>query len=52
MQMVFDALRAAGGRRSGAALVTAMGFDYAPGDMIAALVAEGMGPLEEIVLAY
>ena len=38
--------------RSGAALVTAMGFDYAPGDMIAALTAEGMGPLEEITLAY
>ncbi len=29
-----------------------MGFDYAPGDMIAALTAEGIGPLEEITLAY
>ena len=38
--------------RAGVALVTAMGFDYAPGDMIAALTAEGMGPLDEIVLAY
>ena len=38
--------------RSGAALVTAMGFDYVPGDMIAALTAEGIGPLEEITLAY
>ena len=28
--------------RAGVALVTAMGFDYAPGDMIAALTAEGM----------
>jgi short subunit dehydrogenase-like uncharacterized protein len=38
--------------RAGVALVTAMGFDYVPGDMIAALTAEGMGPLDEIVLAY
>ncbi len=38
--------------RSGAALVPGMGFDYAPGDMIAALTAEGMGPLEEIAIAY
>jgi short subunit dehydrogenase-like uncharacterized protein len=38
--------------RAGVALVTAMGFDYAPGDMIAALTAEAMGPLDEIVLAY
>ena len=35
-----------------AALVSGMGFDYLPGDMLAALVAEGMGPLEEIVVAY
>jgi short subunit dehydrogenase-like uncharacterized protein len=39
-------------RRAGVALVTAMGFDYLPGDMLAALTAEGMGSLEEIVLAY
>ena len=38
--------------RAGIALVTAMGFDYAPGDMLAALVAEDMGALDEIVLAY
>jgi short subunit dehydrogenase-like uncharacterized protein len=37
---------------TGAALVSGMGFDYLPGDMLAALVAEGMGPLEEIVVAY
>jgi short subunit dehydrogenase-like uncharacterized protein len=51
MQMVFDSYggRAAG---SGAALVTGMGFDYAPGDLLASLVADGMGPLDEIVLAY
>jgi len=29
-----------------------MGFDYLPGDMLAALTAEGMGPLEELVVAY
>jgi short subunit dehydrogenase-like uncharacterized protein len=38
--------------RAGVALVTAMGFDYAPGDLIAALTAEGMEPLDEMVLAY
>ncbi len=51
MRMVFDryGTRAA---EAGAALVSGMGFDYAPGDLIAALTAEGMGPLEEIVVAY
>jgi short subunit dehydrogenase-like uncharacterized protein len=39
-------------RRVGVALVTAMGFDYVLGDMIAALTSEGMGRLEEIALAY
>jgi short subunit dehydrogenase-like uncharacterized protein len=38
--------------RAGVAVVTAMGFDYLPGDMLAALTAEGMGSLDEIVLAY
>jgi short subunit dehydrogenase-like uncharacterized protein len=41
-----------GARRAGVALITAMGFDYAPGDMLAALTADGMGALDEIVLAY
>ncbi|HET9162328.1 MAG TPA: saccharopine dehydrogenase NADP-binding domain-containing protein [Solirubrobacterales bacterium] len=51
IRMVFDRYgeRAA---ETGAALVSGMGFDYLPGDMLAALTAEGMGPLEEIVLAY
>jgi short subunit dehydrogenase-like uncharacterized protein len=51
MRMVFDRYgeRAA---EKGAALVTGMGFDYAPGDLIATLTANGMGPLEEIVVAY
>jgi len=51
MRMVFERYgeRAA---ETGAALVSGMGFDYVPGDMLAALVAEGMGALEEIVVAY
>lgn len=51
MRMVFERYgeRAAD---AGVALVSGMGFDYAPGDLIAALTAEGMGPLEEIVVAY
>ncbi|MDP9276854.1 MAG: saccharopine dehydrogenase NADP-binding domain-containing protein [Actinomycetota bacterium] len=51
VRMVFDGYgdRAA---QNDAALVTGMGFDYAPGDLIASLTAEGMGPLDEIVVAY
>jgi short subunit dehydrogenase-like uncharacterized protein len=51
MQVVFDryATRAS---QTGAALVPAMGFDYVPGDLIAHLTAEGMGAVDEIVLAY
>jgi short subunit dehydrogenase-like uncharacterized protein len=51
MKMVFDRYgeRAA---EKGAALVTGMGFDYVPGDLIAALTAAGMGALDEITLAY
>jgi len=37
---------------SGAALVSGFGFDYVPGDMLAALTAAGLGPLEELTLAY
>ncbi len=51
IQLVFDRYGPVA-EQSGAALVTAMGFDYVPGDMIAALTAEGLGPLEEITLAY
>lgn len=36
----------------GVGLVPAMGFDYVPGDMLASLVAAGMGALEEVTLAY
>ena len=34
------------------AVIPAMGFDFAPGDMIAALTAEGMGEVDEVVIAY
>lgn len=37
---------------SGAALVSGLGFDYVPGDMLAAMTAEGMGPLESMTVAY
>jgi len=37
---------------SGAALASGMGFDYAPGDMLAALTADGLGPLRELTIAY
>jgi short subunit dehydrogenase-like uncharacterized protein len=51
LRLVFDRYgeRAA---ETGAALVSGMGFDYLPGDLIAAITADGMGPLEEIVVAY
>jgi short subunit dehydrogenase-like uncharacterized protein len=51
MRLIFDRYgeRAAA---KGAALVSGMGFDYVPGDLIAALTAEGMGPLDEIAIAY
>jgi short subunit dehydrogenase-like uncharacterized protein len=51
IRMVFDGYGARGAE-TGAALVSGMGFDYLPGDLIAALTADGMGPLEEIVVAY
>ncbi len=51
MRMVFDRYGARAAE-TGAVLVSGMGFDYLPGDMIAALTADGMGPLEEIVVAY
>jgi len=51
IELVFDAYGERAARR-GVALVPAMGFDFAPGDLLAALAAEGMGPLEEIVVAY
>jgi short subunit dehydrogenase-like uncharacterized protein len=37
---------------AGVAVVPAMGFDFVPGDMLAALTAEGMGEVDEVVIAY
>jgi short subunit dehydrogenase-like uncharacterized protein len=37
---------------AGVAVIPAMGFDYVPGDMIAALTAEGMGEVDEVSLNY
>ena len=51
MRMVFERYGAKAAEK-GVALVSGMGFDYLPGDLLAALTAEGMGPLEEIVVAY
>jgi len=39
-------------RAAGVALVPAMGFDYAFGDLIAALTGEGLGDLDEVAIAY
>jgi short subunit dehydrogenase-like uncharacterized protein len=38
--------------RVGVAVIPAMGFDFAPGDMIASLTATGMGEVDEVLLAY
>lgn len=51
MRRAFDEFGPAA-RRAGVALIPAMGFDYVPGDMLAALTAAGMGALDELVLAY
>jgi len=37
---------------SGAALASGMGFDYLPGDMLAALTADGLGAIDEMTIAY
>lgn len=38
---------------TGAALVSGMGFDYAPGDLIASLTGAGIeGPIQELTVAY
>jgi len=38
--------------RRGGGLPTSFGFDFAPGDVAARLAAEGLEPLDEIVVAY
>jgi short subunit dehydrogenase-like uncharacterized protein len=51
IRMAFDRFGERAASR-GAALVSGMGFDYVPGDMLAALTAAGMGKLDEIGIAY
>lgn len=51
IRLVFERYGEPAAKR-GAALVPAMGFDFAPGDLLAALTAKGLGSLEEIVIAY
>jgi short subunit dehydrogenase-like uncharacterized protein len=51
IRMVFERHGAAA-ERAGVVLVPAIGFDYLPGDCIARIAAEGLEPLEELVVAY
>jgi short subunit dehydrogenase-like uncharacterized protein len=51
IRMVFERHGAAA-ERAGVALLPAIGFDYLPGDCIARIAAEGLEPLEELVVAY
>jgi len=37
---------------AGVALVSGMGFDYLPGDLLCAVTAEGLGPLRELRITY
>lgn len=37
---------------NGTVVIPAMGFDYLPGDMIASLASEGMGEVDDVVIAY
>jgi short subunit dehydrogenase-like uncharacterized protein len=51
MRRVFDELGTEG-KGAGIAVVPAMGFDYAPGDLLAAVTAAPIEPLDELVVAY
>ncbi|HEX5894664.1 MAG TPA: saccharopine dehydrogenase NADP-binding domain-containing protein, partial [Solirubrobacterales bacterium] len=51
MKMAFERY-GPGAAEAGVAVIPAMGFDYAPGDMLASLTAVGMGEVDEVVLAY
>ena len=51
IRMVFDRHGRAA-EQAGVALVPGLGFDYAPGDCLARLVAQGVEPLQELVVAY
>ena len=51
MRRVFE-IHGPAAQAAGVPLVTAMGFDYMPGDMIAALTSDGLESIEEVFLAY
>ena len=51
MRRVFDEFGARA-QRAGVALLPAMGFDYVPGDMLAAVTAAPIEPVDELVVAY
>jgi short subunit dehydrogenase-like uncharacterized protein len=51
MKRIADRYDAAA-RSADVAVVTAMGFDYVPGDLICRLAAEGHEPVRELVVAY
>ncbi len=50
-RLVYDRFGAAAAQR-GVVLLSAFGFDYVPGDLAARLAAEGLEPLDEVVVAY
>ncbi|WP_354700345.1 hypothetical protein DSM112329_00614 [Paraconexibacter sp. AEG42_29] len=41
-----------GARNAGVALVSGMGFDYLPGDLLCNVTAAGAGPLSDLTIAY
>jgi short subunit dehydrogenase-like uncharacterized protein len=51
IQMAFERY-GAGAAEAQVAVVPAMGFDFVPGDMLAALTAEGMGEVDDVTVAY
>ena len=51
MKLVVDRYDEAA-RAAEIAVVTGMGFDYVPGDLICRLTAEGHEPVDELILAY
>jgi short subunit dehydrogenase-like uncharacterized protein len=51
MRMAFERY-GPGAARAGVAVIPAMGFDFAPGDMIGSLTARGMGELDLISFNY
>lgn len=51
IRYVFEELDAPA-REAGVPLVPAFGFDYAPGDLAAAIAGEGLGPLDRVDIVY